>query len=68
LGNGFLQWQGWKKLAAGTSVPGVTGDAIATVVNINWYGSNCVDVVYKIADGRVASGPDGSTPGAVLIY
>src|SRR6266849_1318062 len=44
-----------EELSAGASVRGVVGDAIATIVNVNWYGSNCVDVVYKTADGRVAN-------------
>src|ERR1700740_3516544 len=44
-----------EELSAGGSVRGIAGDAIATIVNINWYGSNCVDVVYKTPDGRVAN-------------
>src|SRR6266436_981765 len=44
-----------EELSSGASVKGVAGDAIATIVNVNWYGSNCIDVVYKTADGRVAN-------------
>jgi SNF2 family DNA or RNA helicase len=44
-----------EELSSGASVKGIAGDAIATIVNVNWYGSNCVDVVYKTADGRVAN-------------
>ena len=40
---------------SGASVRVIAGNAIATIVNVNWYGSNCVDVVYKTADGRVAN-------------
>jgi hypothetical protein len=44
-----------EELSSGASVRGVAGDAIATIVNVNWYGSNCVDVVYKTSDGRVSN-------------
>src|SRR5947209_17004328 len=44
-----------EELSSGASVRGIAGDAIATIVNVNWYGSNCIDVVYKTADGRVAN-------------
>jgi len=44
-----------EELSTGASVKGIAGNAIATILNLNWYGSNCVDVVYKTADGRVAN-------------
>jgi hypothetical protein len=44
-----------EELSTGAAVRGVAGTAIATIVNVNWYGSNCIDVVYKTADGRVAN-------------
>ena len=52
---GFLQMAKLEELSTGAAVRGVAGDAIATIVNVNWYGSNCIDVVYKTADGRVAN-------------
>jgi len=44
-----------EELSSGAAVRGIAGEAIATIVNASWYGSNCIDVVYKTADGRVAN-------------
>jgi superfamily II DNA or RNA helicase len=44
-----------EELSSGASVRGVAGDAIATIVNVSWYGTNCIDIVYKTPDGRVSN-------------
>ncbi len=40
-----------EQLSAGASVKGIAEGAIATIVNVNWYGLNCIDVVCKTAYG-----------------
>src|SRR5262245_65449423 len=46
-------------LIRGTSLRGILPDGLVTVVNVSWYGSDAVDLIYKDASGR---------PGSVLLY
>ena len=44
-----------EELRQSASVRGITPDGLATVVNVEWYGSDAVELTYKDAAGRVAS-------------
>ena len=44
-----------EELQPSASVRGITPDGLATVVNVEWYGSDAVELTYKDASGRVAS-------------
>src|SRR5262245_57577609 len=46
-------------LTPGASLRGILPDGLVTVVNVNWYGSDAVDLIYKDTGGR---------PGSVLLY
>jgi hypothetical protein len=42
-------------LRPNASVRGIIPDALATVVNANWFGSEALELTYKTADGKVAN-------------
>ena len=44
-----------EELRQSASIRGITPDGPATVVNVEWYGSDAVELTYKDAAGRVAS-------------
>ena len=44
-----------EELQPSASVRGIIPDGLATVVNVEWYGSDAVELTYKDASGRVAS-------------
>ena len=44
-----------EELQPSANVRGITPDGLATVVNVEWYGSDAVELTYKDAAGRVAS-------------
>ena len=44
-----------EELQPSASIRGITPDGLATVVNVEWYGSDAVELTYKDASGRVAS-------------
>jgi len=44
-----------EELTQGAAVRGVAPDALVTVVNVQWYGSQVVELTYKDAAGKVAS-------------
>ena len=44
-----------EELRPSASVRGIIPDGLATVVNVEWYGSDAVELTYKDASGRVAS-------------
>ena len=44
-----------EELQPAASVRGITPDGLATVVNVEWYGSDALELTYKDASGRVAS-------------
>ena len=46
---------GLEELQPSASVRGIIPDGLATVVNVEWYGSDAVELTYKDASGRVAS-------------
>ena len=41
-----------EELNPSTSVRDITPDGLATVVNVEWYGSDAVELTYKEASGR----------------
>ena len=44
-----------EELQPSASVRGITPDGLATVVNVEWYGSDAVELTFKDAVGRIAS-------------
>ena len=42
-------------LRLNASVRGVLANGLATVVNIQWYGSEALELTYKDANGKVAN-------------
>jgi len=41
-------------LTPNTAVRGILPDALGTVVNVQWFGSEALELTYKTPDGRVA--------------
>jgi hypothetical protein len=41
--------------ALGTSVRRIVPDCLVTIVNVEWYGSNAVELTHRDATGRVSS-------------
>jgi SNF2 family DNA or RNA helicase len=46
-------------LRPNTSVRGILPDGLVTVLNVNWFGSDALDLTYRTNDGR---------PGSILLY
>ncbi|HEY6140784.1 MAG TPA: nucleotidyltransferase domain-containing protein [Thermoanaerobaculia bacterium] len=42
-------------LLANTAIRGVVRDSIVTVVNVQWFGSDAMELTYKTPDGKVAN-------------
>ncbi|MBM3339506.1 MAG: DEAD/DEAH box helicase [Betaproteobacteria bacterium] len=36
-----------------TVIRGITPDALVTVINSKWYGSDCIELIYRLADGSI---------------
>jgi hypothetical protein len=45
-----------EELTPGTSVKGILADGLAAVVNVQWYGSDAIELTYKDSSGRLGSG------------
>ncbi len=45
-------------LAAGATVRGLTPDGLATVMSVNWYGDQAIEVIYKDSGGKLGSSSD----------
>jgi SNF2 family DNA or RNA helicase len=44
-----------EELTPGTTVRGIMPDALVSVVNVQWFGSQALELTYKTADGKVAN-------------
>ena len=44
-----------EELQSNTAVRGIMPDALATVVSVQWYGSEALELTYKTPTGRVAN-------------
>ena len=44
-----------EELQPNAAVRGVIPDALVTVVNVQWYGSDALELTYKTASGKVAN-------------
>ena len=42
-------------LKPNASVKGIIPDALVLVVNVQWYGSEALELTYKTSEGRVAN-------------
>lgn len=43
-----------EELTPGVTVRGIAGDAVATVVNVDWHGSDALTIIYRLPSGHVA--------------
>ncbi len=44
-----------EQLTPGASVRGIVPDCVVTVINADWHGSDCVELTFKAATGKVAN-------------
>jgi hypothetical protein len=44
-----------EELTQGAAVRGIRPDGLITVVNVQWYGSDVIELTYKDNTGRVSS-------------
>lgn len=44
-----------EQLQTNAAVRGIVPDALVTVVNVQWFGSEALELTYKLADGKVAN-------------
>ncbi|CAG0999508.1 partial RNA polymerase-associated protein RapA, partial [Anaerolineae bacterium] len=44
-----------EQLTPGASVRGIVPDCLVTVINADWHGSDCVELTFKAATGKVAN-------------
>ncbi|GIW77355.1 MAG: hypothetical protein KatS3mg104_2418 [Phycisphaerae bacterium] len=48
-------WSKLEELTPNTAVRGILPDALATVVNVQWFGSDALELTYKSPSGKVAN-------------
>lgn len=46
-----------EELQPGASLKGILPDILVTVVSVNWFGSEALELTYKDASGKVANQP-----------
>ena len=44
-----------KELQPNAAIRGIIPDALVTVVSVQWFGSEALEITYKTADGKVAN-------------
>jgi hypothetical protein len=49
-------------LTPNAAVRGILPDGLVTVVNVQWFGSEALELTYKSPDGKVASQPASAIP------